>query len=91
MPIEQAFLSRDLHDYRPYPGSMGGWEIDVMAWDLHAGRPVCDAGHCVGWTSTCIELAGEPSGLYLNWSCRGRGPGLPFALLTRCAPGAAAA
>ena len=43
-----------------------------MAWDLHAGRPVCDAGHCVGWTSTYIELADERSGFYLDWSCRGR-------------------
>lgn len=52
-----------------------GWDMPMPApfhvWNLRAGRPHCDAGHCVGWTDTHIEVGEDFGGTYVNWFCSG--------------------
>lgn len=51
---------------------LGDWPFtgmttsDFHVWSLHAERPFCDAGQCVGWNDTSIVIGDESSAWYVN-------------------------
>jgi len=44
---------------------------DFHVWNMHAERPYCDAGNCVGLNDTSIVIGDEGSEWYVNWDCSG--------------------
>jgi len=63
LDIEEAFLGDWLD-----PGMTTS---DFHVWSLHAERPYCEAGHCVGLNDTAIVVGDEISQWYVNWDCSG--------------------
>ncbi len=69
-------------------GFDGAWDlpppqtVPFHVWNMHADRPYCDAGHCVGWTDTHIVIGDGSGWMYVNWSCGGAAHGnSPFAFV----------
>jgi len=71
LPDEFAFSLRITEAGVSFNGEWYEQSAVPHVWNLHADRPYCDAGHCVGWTDTHVVIGDGFSGMSVNWYCSG--------------------